>query len=353
VCARIQQAEDATKIHAVNLAVRANGGAVYMVTLTLPHGRHDELEAVRRVVTLAYKHAHEGRAVIAMRSDFGVVGSVRRLEETNSPINGFHPHLHSLVMTKRPLSESEQQAMRAWYVHHFGDAVERLGRPRPEDWCIRISNAEADGSYLAKMGTMELAGDLTKKAKCPSCQRVMETVWDDRARRCAKCGTPTSRNRWQVAVDYHEHQDPNDRWVLLEFIRGSHGARRLTWSRFNGFDPRCLVPELVGEVDGEGAMQPELTNLGKDFRSPLVIARAVWRLMSGEEVADLRSAFELGDQRTMAELLDTARGRVDAPPAYAPDDPEMSVADIEARADGRLTLDERRELALAGEDDKP
>lgn len=77
---------------------RAEGLRVVMCTYTFSHHRGDVLRVMLGKLSGAYRRYKSGRRSVEMRARFGIVGTVRALEVTHSEENGWHPHIHELVL---------------------------------------------------------------------------------------------------------------------------------------------------------------------------------------------------------------------------------------------------------------
>ena len=74
--------ERAADVRAIAEAHRAAGGAVYLVTCTVPHDEGDRLEPMRRAVADAWRYIHTGRGWIEKKTEIGYVGEIRAAEAT-------------------------------------------------------------------------------------------------------------------------------------------------------------------------------------------------------------------------------------------------------------------------------
>jgi len=150
-------------------AWRAAGGAVYLLTFTIPHHAGlavaDALAAVQRAQRRVKARRDWKRAADAC----GVVGMIRALEVTFGA-NGAHPHVHALAFARPGLLPDDWKALR-----DAGDYARSLGAfaPFADLWAGAVS-AEGFGAvnnhgfdaaggdyaadYVAKFGT-EPQGD--------------------------------------------------------------------------------------------------------------------------------------------------------------------------------------------------
>lgn len=202
---RIRQ-ERAREIDRIITWALEAGHGIYFLTNTVPHDQGDALEPMLEAVADSFSFCHEGRKwagserwehgcgtyevldldglvrlehecgrpeldragrstghrcparvwkrTEGMRERARVLGSVRSLDITLG-INGWHPHLHSLIITETPLEELELEELLAYYRTHWGARVQRHGYRIPSTAhgvtleAIRSSSDAA--AYLTKV----------------------------------------------------------------------------------------------------------------------------------------------------------------------------------------------------------
>ncbi|MFJ2194191.1 protein rep [Kitasatospora sp. NPDC087861] len=105
VCQAVIRAERANDISEGAARHVANGGTAYLVTLTARHYKRHALEDLRKAMSRAYKALISGaqwagdptRGREGERARMGVLGVMRSVEVTWGE-NGWHPHLHLVVL---------------------------------------------------------------------------------------------------------------------------------------------------------------------------------------------------------------------------------------------------------------
>lgn len=224
VCARRvseQRKEDVQG--AIDNAIRSGMG-VCLVTHTFPHGAGDVLKDILDKFSKAQRASKSGRAAKELHKKYGFVGEIRTLEVTHG-VNGWHPHAHSIWITKNPLNQEQQGELRADLYQLWVKACRNpkwlLPDPSPEHG-VDVRGARYAGEYVAKWGfATEVAGSTSKRGKKESAGR-----------------TP-----WQLLADSTEG-DPRSSWLFREFALAFFGKRQLFWSR--GLrDKLKLPPELT------------------------------------------------------------------------------------------------------------
>ncbi len=260
----------------------AAGGGVVMLTLTLPHTVGDRLKRTRTLAAAGWKRVMQGRAWLTTRDTLGVVGFIRTLEVTHTA-NGWHPHVHALVLTERPLGPSERDALQ---LHAFGAwraAVVKQGHPAPQDWCSKATTITDEGiaQYATKMGA---ALELTQGA--------------------GKLGrSTTSRTPFAVALDYFDTGDADDLALWMEWQRDMKGARQLTWSK--GLKARYAITEQTDEQIA-AAEVPDATVMG-------VLSAGEWAVVVAVPGLRVR-LLEAAERNDGGMTLDRILSRLRVPP---------------------------------------
>ena len=251
-----------------------------LLTLTVRHGIGSDLESIRKGVARAWRQMQTGAPWKRFKGQVGLIGSIRACEITYGP-NGFHPHLHVLLLT-RDLSNDEIECARVSLSVRWQSIVARvLGSehvPNDRNGCdLRRCHGE---DYIAKLG-LELVASNTK------------------------AGRAEHRTPFQVLNDFFRDGDQNDLDIWRVYCVGIKGARMLTWSRglraAAGLLPEQTDEEIVAE---EEAALAEVV---------AVIPGAVWdriRRVAGATARILTTA-DSGDGQAVAlclgELLHQAR----------------------------------------------
>ena len=253
----------AEEVRQVADAHRAAGGAVYLVTFTLPHDLGDPLQPLYHAAVDAYRYVHTGTPWLRMREQVGYVGSVRALEATVGA-NGWHPHLHALVFTSQKLEPSQVEELRSFLYRRWSGRIVTYGFRAPTvERGVTIAESHVD-EYLTKMG-----------------------LGDELAKGVGKEGEGTSRTPLQVLAGFHLTGDEADLSLWREWGEAMHGARQLTWSR--GLRERyAIAPELTDAevVAGEpDAAEEEVAVIAPDTWHALVRVDpdVTWRLLDVAE----------------------------------------------------------------------
>jgi hypothetical protein len=169
---------------------------------------------------------------------------IRALEVTHGPENGWHPHIHALVLTGRTLDDAELRDASMWLSERWQECVQRaLGdehRPDYAHGCDLRPCHSAD--YIAKLGLELTAPGRSKRAK------------------------GQNRTPMEIAYDFATEGRGRDSALWTDFCESMYGAKMLTWSK--DLRKRLGMPaELSDEELSEEAETHEILALiaGRDW----------------------------------------------------------------------------------------
>jgi len=260
-------------------------GAAYMVTLTVRHALRQPATTLRAAVAAAWSAVINGAPWKRFASKCDVLGYVRALEVTHGG-HGWHPHLHVLLYTARPLGSVEEGEAKVWLYERWANMVARrdLGDCDPAAFVFERVRAEQQGAeYLTKWG-----------AGCEV------TRGSDKAGR-------KGRSPWQLLED----ADEGDRQacaLFREYARAFHGARHLTWSRKlrrRYLDGDELDDDAVAALASEPGEQLSLnTDNGVEFGRVIAIPRRTfYAIVRLGLTADILDAAAAGGRASVLSLL--------------------------------------------------
>jgi len=212
----------------------ARGGSVALATFTMRHHTGHRLKALRKALSAAWRHMTSHRVWKATRRELGNDGYVRAIECTCSDDNGWHLHVHLLLVFDGPVS---QELVDAWTDDLYalwsdGLALSGMEASRAHGVDVRVGTGALDGlgKYLSKL-TFETAGGRFKKGRKGG--RTPFELLDD----AINTGLAEDFERW------------------FEWEQGSKGMRQITWSR--GLKARVGVDEQSDEEIAEEEEQGE------------------------------------------------------------------------------------------------
>lgn len=227
---------------------RANGGCLLLVTYTFAHTKHDVLaDMLRLLFGESATKSLDGRRFIgafdsmkashgfkALKSQLGVLGTVRGLETTVSQANGWHPHIHEVWFLESKPKHLDLEAIKRSIFTDWEKACIRKGLGTPDFLHgVDVKDGTHASKYISKWG---IEDEITKSA----------------AKKSRSGFTP-----FQL-LDLYVHGDKTTKQqaaaLFAEYSAAFKGKRQLCWSRGlrKHFD---LMPELTDEQIA--AEQPE------------------------------------------------------------------------------------------------
>lgn len=261
---------------------RAQGYVVRMVTLTCRHGRDDNLAELLTLMKGRSSNKKTGKKGfrgakqrMVANGTFKrhvrphVIGSVTATEVTGGGCNGWHPHMHMILILDREIDLAPMR--QAWLGSLAGVGLEGSG----QGWDDR--DASEAGTYIAKWGAAEeLALSGHKKGR-------------------------SGRTPAQLLAASCDDGDRRAGHLWAEYAREFHGKRQLVWSPG--------LKELVGidEVDDEEAAQDETQE--EQIETGLAnIPHQVWvgdvvGRRSDRRADVLDRAEEVGVEQAVSELI--------------------------------------------------
>lgn len=182
------------------------GGGVVGGALTLSHNPSHSLADSIAVLKAGRKAALTGRPWRRDRDEFGVVGFTWHAEEVYTK-NGWHPHLHPLILTEAPLTDAQIEDLGASMFGRYRTAVEASGRRAVYEGnhLQQIRTGAGIAAYVAKGMAMEVTMGSEKKSK--------------------------GRTPMQLLRDHLDTGDEKLMGLFNEFEIASQGRRTRQWSR--------------------------------------------------------------------------------------------------------------------------
>lgn len=247
VCsARIQAERRAELVQLVRWASE-NGFVVAFGTYTLRHRQGQPLVELLDAVQGGYRAVGQARGPRRVRAELGYIGQVRAVEVTFGQ-NGWHPHLHTVLIFEGPLDGDVTQGdldrlADAEFSVWQRQAVRRgLGAPRRERWELKLispDEVEAVGEYLGKA-----------VYRPPVDAKDARAVGFELQAGQTKTGKRGSRTPWQLLESVVKTGDADDLDLWLEYEQATRGRQALVWSQ--GLKQRALVSDRTDEeVAGE------------------------------------------------------------------------------------------------------
>lgn len=192
---------------------RESGGDAYLLTLTTPHGRRDDLAQLLAMQAKALASFTAQRAVKAVFAEMGEIGRVRAFEVTHGrkgTNNGWHPHYHFLQFAKGGADAAQLMDWRTRLYLEWAKCCERAGLGTPSfQHGLDLQDGSKADKYLSKWGLeCEMTKGHIKQAK-------------------AGGETPFDLLRAVLA----DKSDKQAAALFAEFGLVFKGKRQLSWSR--------------------------------------------------------------------------------------------------------------------------
>ena len=212
VCAaKIQKVRSAELRQAI-AAAAALGLSVAMLTLTIPHTRHDQLSELLEGFTGALGALLRGRKwTKELRPAYGIAGYVRALEVTWGEASGWHPHAHVLLFLEAgaDLAQLADALFPSWET-----AVKNRGLGQVSRAAFTLQDGTYANRYVTKLGT--------------------ELEWgpaEELTRGHTKSASGPRYSPFDLLGEYAYNADTRAGALFREYVEVFHGRRQLQWSQ--------------------------------------------------------------------------------------------------------------------------
>lgn len=258
---------------AVSGHLAAGGGALF-VTLTVPHTARDLLAQTWPVVSDGWRWVQSGRAGRVLRDLIRQVGTVRAAECTHGG-HGWHPHLHLLLLTERPVSEDVRAAFAALLHERWALWCERRSWGAPL-WGIGVRVDNVWGAQVLSAYVAKVQDDKWQ-------QSANWRIGREMARGDLKRGRHVGRTPFELLGEYTRlvELDADDkrrrtiRRLWREYEAGSKGRSTLRWSAglkaMLGVTDERTDEQIAADVQSAGAVlvaQFDVPTWGAVCRTP-------------------------------------------------------------------------------------
>ena len=236
--ARIREGRRNEILKAVHQA-RDRRWRMFFVTFTVPHDRETPLKESLRGLTEAFRRIRNYRGLAPFWS--AMVGFIKAVE-VQVGSNGFHPHLHVLVMTNGcdlVNDEIEKKLKSSWAA-----AVVKEGLARPKDEVGVVVEETLDpaatADYLVKIQENKLTLEMSR-SDLKSGREGREGEWH-----CSPFDLMTKEIELPISIGLRKK-------LFVEFYKATKGVSAIRWSR--GFKDLFDLEEVSDEE--LGALSPE------------------------------------------------------------------------------------------------
>lgn len=201
---------------------RERAGGLFL-TVTIAHELTDELRELRgRLVTKAWARLRTTYTWKRMQRS-GYLGDVRTLEVTVGERNGWHPHLHDLLLFDHQPTEQERAELEEALFREWASCCARAGLPEPQRWAIA-----ADGTRKGLGVNLEV---LTEDTDAIASYVLKMGAAFEQASWTTKEGRAGNRSIMQLLADVEQYRRPKDIRLWQQWAAAMRGARQFEWSR--------------------------------------------------------------------------------------------------------------------------
>ncbi|QDE27265.1 protein rep [Paremcibacter congregatus] len=238
-------------------------GGVYMLTLTMKHAPFDKCAALKDAVAMAWRKLQNTRAWRSIKEDRQIFGTIRALEITHGA-NGWHPHLHILLLTENELSEHEQEETRLEIFEQWDKKIYALtGQYCHADACdLRPTNSS---EYLTK-GADRKAG----KMKWGADREISKAN--------IKQGKGGKTPFELLEAAYYGNRQAAA--MFAEYAAAFKGARHITWTHGlkDFFEIAEILDEKIAEISPEKVAGQDELPFSEDLNMRMIVAldRGTW-----------------------------------------------------------------------------
>lgn len=274
VCAAkiaMRRREDLAQVY--DTVMFGSGGA-YHILLTIPHQRVDDVSYTVDELLSAFRSLTSGRWSFYNLLEF-YLGTVRALEVTHSDTNGWHPHLHVLVFTEKPLTSEELDAVREKLYTRWQSLMKKLGKetskkafsfePARNGYEIKDVSKDSAGNYQHKC---PVTGYITKFGADKELEEIVRTrrwgVVDELTRgNVKKKGRGGSKSPMELLYEYAVEGNERSGALWVEYAKAFKGRSSLQWSRglrkSLGLDDEKTDAELAETVDAKDELVAKIS----------------------------------------------------------------------------------------------
>nr|CRY96442.1 hypothetical protein [uncultured prokaryote] len=201
VCSRAIWARRADQLTEVLTATKQAGGSALLVTLTMRHDRSQPLHLLWSALSAAWRSVKQSGAVRRTLDGLGgTITTVRRVEATHGD-NGWHLHIHAIVLLNEQIDESQSAAIAAAYLGPWQRTLKVHGCAPSATHGVDVklldlaAPARAVAGYITARSTPEaLAGELTDAMGGKRARQGNRTPWE--ILQAAMGGDNRSRALW-------------------------------------------------------------------------------------------------------------------------------------------------------------
>lgn len=164
---------------------------VAMMTFTVGHKAHTPLQKTMEIVKSAYHNLWSGRKAQKFMDAYDILGTVRAFEITHGDTNGWHPHIHTLLISERKFNAQKRLDILSMLSGRWVDSVEDVGGYATIDRGLDVTVGEESLIKYVSYAGQKIAKTTIDKSP------IMEVGLTP-----AKTAHVEGRTLWQLLADY-------------------------------------------------------------------------------------------------------------------------------------------------------
>lgn len=255
------------------------GGYCTMVTLTFAHSARDKLDDLLLALGKSMYKFRSGKRYNSYRKEIGLIGTIRAFEITFGS-NGWHPHIHLLMMHENEIEPWDWIAMQDNLYSMWSAACAANGLDCSRQHGLKMHDAAEASKYIGKWGDLmdkrwgtdsEMTKSNIKKGRAGSLTpfdmlRVIvddgDLQYEDKYREYAAAVKGKTQLKWSPGLkDRFKIEDKTDEDVATEKIEEADLLGTLDWQDWRYIVKNNLRYDLLKQVERHGFDQA-LINLG-------------------------------------------------------------------------------------------
>lgn len=246
------------------------GGYCTMVTLTFSHSARDKLDDLLLALGKSTQMFSRGKRFDNFRKEIGLIGRIRAFEITYGA-NGWHPHIHMLLMHSKEIEGYERDDVRDKLYDMWEGACAKNGLATSYEHGLKVDDAAEASQYIGKWGDImdkpwgtdsEMTKANIKKGRAGSMtpfdflRAVIEDgdlQYEDRFREYALATKGKQQLVWSPGLKAkYLIEDKSDEDVATEKVEEADLLGLLDWNQWRYIVRNNLRVELLQEVEKHG-----------------------------------------------------------------------------------------------------
>lgn len=273
VCSAVIRYQRSEEIESAVANWQGQGKWLAFLTLTVRHGKKDDLASLLDGLLNAWRKTIAGRAWVDQKVAVKLEGFIRATEITWGEANGWHPHLHILLFFSEPVSPRMLAAFKTWLADRWKSRVLKEGLRQPTkvrgvDLRAVDKGGKMVAQYLAKIQEGYADTDRSANVHLELARGDMKTRKESVAVR-KKAGRELRLMPFEMLDPEEVCALPKRRAEALwaEYVRATSGRRAFHWSK----DLRSLCGLVKTEQTDE-----EIINDSEQGDLQFLIPGKVW-----------------------------------------------------------------------------